>query len=415
MKVIVAHPGRQHSFRVAKALKGSDLLYKYATTVYNKDSSLLLRIIKKFLGKDNYQRAQKRKCEGLQDNDVIQFCEFEGLLLLALQRMDFTRYFSNKFQNYVSRTFQRKLALYAISNNVDAIISYDTNSQVLFSILKAKAPGIKLIMDNAHPNRHYLFHSYHENWDCVGDFERTLKACGYLTNKQYSEQFGMEVRLADYHIVASSYSEAALKFDGINTSCIFKIPYGVDENKFLLPKREYNGKKLNVLFVGEVNQRKGIKQVLEAAKTLNDSNICFDIIGLGREYCSDLYKPYEGYVNFLGRVPFDVLLDKLSSSHIFVFPTMGEGFGLVILEAMAAGLPVVTTRNCGGPDIINEGNNGFIINVGDSKSLAQKIMWFKNHPEECKNMSFNAIATAREYTWQRYEKSIVDCVNKMLI
>ena len=62
MKIIVAHPGRQHSFRVAKALKDTGLLYKYATTVYNKDSSLLMRFVKLFLGKNNYARAQRRKC-----------------------------------------------------------------------------------------------------------------------------------------------------------------------------------------------------------------------------------------------------------------------------------------------------------------------------------------------------------------
>ena len=96
-KVIVAHPGRQHSFRVAKALKDGGMLYKYATTVYNKESSILMRIIKLFLNKDNYDRAQRRKCNDLKDDDVVQFCEIDGLLLLALQRIDFTRYFSVKY------------------------------------------------------------------------------------------------------------------------------------------------------------------------------------------------------------------------------------------------------------------------------------------------------------------------------
>lgn len=414
MKVIVAHPGRQHSFRVAKSLKEGGMLFKYATTVYNRDSSILMRILKCFLNKDNYERAQKRKCTGLTDNDVVQFCEVDGLLLLALQRIDFTRFFSIRYNEYISRKFQRKIAQYAIENNVDAVISYDTNSMVLFNILKEKAPNIKRIMDNAHPNRHFLYYSYHENWDCVGDFKRTLDACGYLTDEKGSEKFGNEVKLADYHIVASSYSEKALVYDNIPLDNIYRIPYGVDNNKFLEPKRVYDGKQLNVLFVGEVNQRKGIKQVLEAAKRINSEDVIFNIVGSGREYCADLYESYKPYVNFMGRVPFDELLNQLQTSHVFIFPTMGEGFGLVLLEAMAAGLPVITTANCGGADIVTEGKDGFLIKVGDTDSLVDRIMWFKNNPDEASVMSAEAVKKASNYTWAKYDEGIRSSITDIL-
>lgn len=413
-KVIVAHPGRQHSFRVAKALKDGGMLYKYATTVYNKESSILMRILKSFLNKDNYDRAQRRKCNDLKDDDVVQFCEIDGLLLLALQRIDFTRYFSVKYNEYISRKFQRKLAKYIIYNNADAVISYDTNSTILFQILKEKAPHVKLIMDNAHPNRHYLYHSYHEHWDSVGDFYRTLEACGYLTNEGRSEKFGLEAKLADYHIVASSYSTKALEYENIPLDNIYRVPYGVDKNKFLDSQRVYDGKTINVLFVGEVNQRKGIKQLLDAAKDINMPNVVFNIVGAGREYCKDLYEPYKKYVNFLGRVPFEELLNQFQTSHIFVFPTMGEGFGLVLLEAMAAGLPVITTANCGGSDIVTEGEDGFLISVGDVKALKEHIMWFLHNPKEAEEMSKHAVAKAKQYTWTAYEDGIRKCINDIL-
>lgn len=414
MKVIVAHPGRQHSFRVAKSLKEGGMLFKYATTVYNKDSSILMRILKFLLNKDNYERAQRRKGAGLTDNDVVQFCELDGLLLLALQRIDFTRFFSTRYNEYISRKFQRKIAKYAIANQVDAVISYDTNSKILFNILKDKAPNIKLIMDNAHPNRHFLYHSYHENWDCVGDFKRTFEACGYLTDEKGSEKFGDEAKLADFHIVASSYSLKALVYDNIPLENIYRIPYGVDKNKFLVPKRVYDGKHLNVLFVGEVNQRKGIKQVLEAAKHINSEDVVFNIVGSGREYCADLYEPYKPYVNFMGRVPFEELLNQLQTSHVFIFPTMGEGFGLVLLEAMAAGLPVITTANCGGADIVTEGKDGFLIRVGDVDSLIDRIMWFRNNPDKASAMSAEAVKKASNYTWNKYEEGIRSCITDIL-
>ena len=413
-KIIVAHPGRQHSFRVATALKKSGLLFKYATTVYNKDNSLLMKITKLFLGEDNVKRANRRKCPSVPDEDVLQFCEFEGLLLLLLIRIDKSHKIANKFSRHISRRFQSKLAKYIIENEIDAVISYDTNSDVLFSLLKDKAPHVYRIMDNAHPNRHYLYYSYQENIACCGPFLHTLEACGYITKKEIAEKFGNEVKMATHHIVASSYSEKALMFDGIKQENIYKIPYGVDANRFVDSKRDYGEGKLNVLLMGEIKQRKGIRQLMEAAKLINDKDIIFNILGDGANHHSELYEPYKDYVNLLGFVPFEELLHQLSINHVFVFPTMGEGFGLVLLEAMAAGIVPVTTENCAGRDIVEDGLNGFIIPVGDEAAIVDKLRWCANHPVKLKAMSEAARTTAKAFTWNKYEHGIVDAVNRII-
>lgn len=413
-RIVLAHPGQQHSYRVAKALKESGMLYKYATTVYDKENSVWMRITKFFLKGDNLKRAGRRCCAALDDTDVIQFCEVESLFLLLLIRLDKSNKLANRFSRYISNKFQRKLAAFCINNSVDMIISYDTNSEILFDILQRKAPNIIRVMDNAHPNRHYLYHSYQEHWDCVGDFASTLEACGYLTNPAVAERFGKEAKMADYHIVASKYSEKALHFEGIPAETIFRIPYGVDENKFRKPNREYSTRRLNVLFMGEVNQRKGIRQLLEAARIINSPQIVFNVVGSGIDHHAELYEPYRPYVNLLGYVSFEELLRQLSTNHVFLFPTMGEGFGLVLLEAMAAGLPTITTSNCGGGDIVEDGKNGFLVDVGDVDAIVERLQWCLNHPEDLMAMSENAVATARKYTWRIYEQGIVVSVRKML-
>lgn len=413
-KIIVAHPGRQHSFRVATALKKSGMLYKYATTVYNKDNSLLMKLTKLFLGEENVKRANRRKCPLVNDEEVLQFCEFEALIHLLLIRIDKSHKIANRFGEYISRRFQRKLAKYIIKNNVDAVISYDTNSTVLFEILKEKAPNVYRIMDNAHPNRHYLYYSYQENINCCGPFLHTLEACGYITNLSIAEKFGTEAKLATHHIVASSYSEKALMFDKVPQDSIFKIPYGVDKNKFIEPNREYLDGKLNVLFMGEVNQRKGIRQLLEAAKLINNPNIVFNIVGGGANHHAELYQPYKEYVNLLGYVPFEEILRQLSTNHVFVFPTMGEGFGLVLLEAMAAGLVPITTDNCAGRDIVEDGVNGFIIPVGDCDAIVDRLKWCAAHPNELSQMSKAACEEAKLFTWDRYEEGIVGCACRII-
>ena len=81
---------------------------------------------------------------------------------------------------------------------------------------------------------------------------------------------------------------------------------------------------------------------------------------------------------------------------------------------MAAGLPVITTPNCGGPDIITNGYNGMIMEVGATQELIRNILWAKEHPNEMEAMSFHAQETAKKFTWERYESGIVSAVRQIV-
>ena len=407
-KIIVAHPGRQHSFRIAKALKESGFLFKYITTVYNKEKSLLMRLISPFLSRDNRIRAKKRRCEALEDEDVILFNELAGYLLLLVLRMDKSRKVYTRLNELIRKSFGRKVARYAIKNNVDAVICYDANAMDCFRLLQKKAPHIIRIMDHASAPRNYMYKIYQEKMETAGNFKDTYEASGYILDKEIADYFGEEIKQAEYHIVASGFSEKALLFNNVDKNNIIRVPYGVDNAFFKIGAGKPKSNQLRVLFVGEINQRKGIYQILEAAKTINSPNIIFNLIGSGKEYKSHLYAEYEPYVNFMGRVSFEMLKEQYATNDIFIFPSMGEGFGLVLLEALAAGLPVIASENCAGPDFIINGENGFIIEAGNTLQLQEKILWFYNNPEELSRMSFNAVETARRFTWEAYEKKLVN-------
>ena len=239
-----------------------------------------------------------------------------------------------------------------------------------------------------------------------GGFIRLYKTRRYLVDKKCADSYGKEAQNADIHIVASTFSKQASMYNGIDEKHIIVAPYGVDKKTFHLMEKDYQSG-LKILFVGELDQRKGIYQILEAAKQLSGLNIEFNLIGTGREVCPELYKPYEKYVNFLGRVSFDKIPEKYGINHIFIFPSMGDGFGLVILEALSSGLPVIASRNCLGPDIIQDGYNGFLVDAGETGQLVDKIKWFYEHMEQLPQFQENAIESVKQMTWENYEDNLV--------
>jgi glycosyltransferase involved in cell wall biosynthesis len=104
----------------------------------------------------------------------------------------------------------------------------------------------------------------------------------------------------------------------------------------------------------------------------------------------------------LGQTPREALLREMSEADVFVFPSLFEGFALVILEAMATGLPVITTSNTAGPDLIEDGKEGLIVPAGDVEALQTAMESLLNDPERARAMGRAAHEKAKEYTWERY-------------
>lgn len=113
-KIIVAHPGRQHSYRLVSALKKRGMLECYVTTIYDKDSSLLMKMVKKVLSEDNRKRARGRKNADLLDTDVIQYCKIGGMIEAFLARVDKSRNLYRRMQRWDADRFGVKVAKFAV-------------------------------------------------------------------------------------------------------------------------------------------------------------------------------------------------------------------------------------------------------------------------------------------------------------
>jgi len=99
---------------------------------------------------------------------------------------------------------------------------------------------------------------------------------------------------------------------------------------------------------------------------------------------------------------------------VLILPSVEEGFGKVVAEAMACGLPVVVSENTGAKDLVENGENGFIVPIRDVKRLKEKILYFNDNPEITRRMGKNARKTVEKYTWMKYGNEFVKAYEKIL-
>lgn len=407
-KIIVAHPGQQHSYKTASALNKSGNLFKYVTTVYNKEHSRLMTFIKQIIGKKNGTRANNRRIDEIEDDKVVQFCELWGLITLLILRVDKTktRVLYNTCNRWLSNRFGKKVARFAIKNRVDAVVCYDSNSQACFKILQKRAPHIIRIMDNAAPNRYGLFIEYqniNQKYRVIDKQPDAFKQ--FLVNEKKALYYQNEANLADFHIVASSFSKKMLENSGISNERIRVIPYGFNVNEKVINKSKYNDK-IKFMFVGEISAQKGIFDYIDVASKFKE-RAEFHAVGGGIDNLRQSYKEMiNNNIIYHGYVLKNELYELYNQMDVFVFPSLGDGFGFVVLEALSFGLPVICSKNSIGTDIIRDFYNGFLIEAGNTEQISEKIEWILENKDVLQKMSNNSKQSVCGYSWERYSKEI---------
>jgi glycosyltransferase involved in cell wall biosynthesis len=183
-------------------------------------------------------------------------------------------------------------------------------------------------------------------------------------------------------MVNSEFCRQALVRQGVPEEKLVVVPLcyeneaqtcaGVRTSEGIANSRSSIGKDraFRVLFLGQVILRKGIQYLVEAAKLLREENVVFDVVGqIGISHAAVKSAPPN--VTFHGRVMRDNAGEWYSRANVFVLPTLSDGFAITQLEAMAHGLPVIATPNCG--EVVTHGEDGLIVPIRDSFALAGVI------------------------------------------
>jgi glycosyltransferase involved in cell wall biosynthesis len=216
----------------------------------------------------------------------------------------------------------------------------------------------------------------------------------------HEQRLDEEIRQANAVFVGSGYVAESFVNEGVDRAKLRVIPYGVDLETFHADAQAPRCARFEVIYAGQLTQRKGIAYLLRGYRKFARSDTRLTLVGsvVGSD------APLQPYAQCFHHVPHQTraaLAAMYRSSSVFVLPTLIEGMPLVVLEAMACGLPVIVTAN-GPADIVRDGVDGFIIPERSSEAVCERLERLYRDPEMRREMGRNAAQRAREFSWQAY-------------
>jgi len=215
-----------------------------------------------------------------------------------------------------------------------------------------------------------------------------------------------ELQLADVVIVPSELVRDSLKLAPSFRAKVHVVPYGCPEP---VPSSEIGGSKdskLRVLYVGSLNQGKGLAYLAEAMAGLEDV-AALTVIGsrTADVSCAALDAFLEAH-RHLAQLPHSAVLAEMQRHDVLVLPTLYEGLALVLLEAMACGLTVITTPHSGLAGLIKDGREGFIIPIRNADAIHARLKQLAGDPGLLQTMRQAALAWSQEHSWEHFREQI---------
>lgn len=223
------------------------------------------------------------------------------------------------------------------------------------------------------------------------------------TDSSSGASIDKELSLADKIVVASQYTKSSLEKFGFEGSKIKVIPYGFPR----VNPKEYRKDihKIQLLYIGRLGVCKGLKYLMQAIEGI-EAFVQLTIVGDGE--CSLALRNAMQSHRHIKSLPHNEVLTLMREADLFVFPTLSEGFGMVVTEAMSQGTPVITTPNGSGGDIIVDGENGWLVPAADSVALRQKIQDIIAKPSILEQVGKAALKTAESRSWEIYGAEVAD-------
>ena len=390
MSWICCQLGAREHYAIPRALHSSEALAKFVTDFWYPPGSVSSRILPSSLK----QNPRGRYHRGLANADVTSLnrsaLTFEIISRIRgqsgwTQIMARNKWFQRKVAGYLARNVEKLKAENLI------VFSYSYAAQEIFRFAKSK--GWKTVLGQIDPGPV-------EEKIVAEEVAREpeLGATWQLAPPAYWDFWREECDLADRIVVNSEWSRTCLAKAGVNSSKLSIIPLAYESPitdtpiTRTYPRTFTRERPLRVLFLGQVNLRKGVARLLKAIRLLENEPIEFQLVGPVQISIPDNLRK-NPRVRWFGTISRNDVDTFYRNADVLIFPTLSDGFGLTQLEAQAWSLPIIASQFCG--DVVCNGVNGIVLDELSSNAVATAIRSCLNEPARLRAMASHAIANQR--------------------
>lgn len=402
--ILVYHPsGNQNVRALLHALKAKEMLHTYHTTIATFKNAFYY----KFFSIKKLSRFKRRTYPDNIRKQTILYPFLEILLMAGIKRyknIQLSGSSINKILAYkVGKYIQKEKEDY-----IEGVYCFPFGALPIF--IEAKKRGIKCFYEQTTGYYKELKNITNKEKDRNPEWASSIKI--YEEPQNILDKLDKELELADQIIVASTYIKKTLLKYHFPENKISIIPYGFP-NIHKKDYRDLNNKKIKILYAGNMSQLKGLSYMFEAVEYFSDKIELHLVGSIAERNCKILMESIQKHI-YLGSISHNKLLEEMRNVDLLIFPSLCDGFGMVISEAMSQGTPVIATYNSGGPDIINHGENGWLIPSADANAIKDIISYIIKNPNEIKRVGMNALATASKRPWIKYEEEVTNFISKNL-
>ena len=410
--ILFSHPtGNANVRHAALGLHRAGLLGEFWTCVHYRETPLLRRIVPGPIA-----RQLRRRVFPAELSDVIRTFPLRELARLIAPRAglrSLVRHEQGPLSvDAVYRSLDRKVSQRLDDDRFTAVYAYEDGARESFR--SATRHGQLRIYDLPIGYWRAARSILQEEANLKPEWASTLH--GNIDSPQKTARKDAELHQADLVIVASSFTLRTLEHAPDFSGSVVMIPYGAPRLDSPPPPRAIGARNapLRALFVGSLGQRKGLSYLFDAVRSLG-SSVELTVIGARPLTPCPALDRQLASVRWIPSCSHREVLAEMAAHDVFVFPSLFEGFGLVLLEAMAMGLPIITTPNTAGPDLITDGVEGFIVPIRSSAAIAERLDLLRRNPDLRADMSERAQLRAREFTWEQYGESLAACISSTLV
>lgn len=367
-RVLVVSGNKFHAYHMARGAHRAGLLHRFVTTIYD------------------------RRETGLPADKIVQI-RGPAYAARLIERLPFPD--SQAWSYYLGDNwFDRAASRYAPEGDIYHVF----NHHGLHGLRAAKRRGAITIVErsSAHPNfQHALLRDEYRRFGLAYPAGFTPILQKHL--QEYAE--------ADWIMVSSDFVYRTMIAEGIPAAKLRQVHLGfAPENFYPGPKPD---EVFRVIFVGALSLQKGLQYLLEAFKLAGLPRDKAELVLAGEPFpdARAFLSKYAGLYRRLNFVPHAELVKVYQSGSVFALPSLQDGFGMVVYEAAACGLPVIISENVGAT--VRAGEDGFVVPIRSPEAIADKLVYLYTHPAERRRMGQAAHDYVSQFTWAHYQQELV--------